>query len=133
MSRYCQFEMLAGSFVVGILEIFIALLALIPSDFEPLHLVLRTRGLEAEFATILTLLGLMVLYGSVRPKRNCRHLGLALSSLMMLLVFGMVITSSWLSFSAGVLLALALIALGLYAADAHFHVNEQRRLNVEGP
>jgi hypothetical protein len=128
MSQYSRFDMLAGSMVVGILELFISVTIGTHNDGEPLHLAIEAIGLSAEVGTVLAVLALLTMYGSVRPKRNCRHIGLAMSSLVLLAVFGLLLLHGGFGFGAGVVLVLALSALGLYAADAVIHVNEQRRL-----
>lgn len=133
MSRYCSFEMLMGSLVVGVLEVFMAALIATPNPMEPIHMALMVRGVEDSFAVIVGAVGLVTIWGSLRPARSLRHVGLALSAFVLLAVFGMVATSTWFSLSAGVIFVLALVALGLYAADAHIHVTEMRRANAEGP
>lgn len=132
MSRYGQFDILAGSAVVGLLELYVGL-TIGMSSAEPLHYVIAAQGIATEVAVMLCLLSALTIYGSVKPKRNCRHLGLTMSVMVLLAVLVMLVSAGWFSFGAGVVFVLALSALGLYAADAHIHVNERRRLHAEGP
>lgn len=133
MSRYGQFEVLAGSVVVGMLELFVAVTIGTRNETEMLHRAIEAHGLSSEVGTVLAVLALLTIYGSVRPKRNCRHIGLSLSVLVLLAVFGLLLAGGGFGFGAGVVFVLALSALGLYAWDAHVHVSEQRRLNAERP
>jgi hypothetical protein len=130
MSAYSRFDLLAGSFIIGVLMVVMAIVAITPNPFEPLYAALDARELNEFSACVLFMLGSMVMYGSVKPKRNCRHLGLALGSVMMFLLFGVMLVAGWLTLSSLILLVLAFMSLGLYAFDAHIHVRGVRDAQV---
>lgn len=129
MSAYSRFEAQLASAIIGIVVILVALAAGMPNDYEPLHQVLHDRGRDEDWSISLLIVGAITLYGSLRPKRNCRQLGLFLSMVFLLSLFG-VMMQNW-GFALGTLVSLVfgLMAVVLLVADVIFY---RRDSGVQG-
>jgi len=124
MTAYTRFEVKVASLIVGVIVFFIALMIATPSEYEPLHVVLHARGIDDEFGAVMTLLAGMILYGSIRPKRACRQIGLILTGIFLLAIFGVVMVNWGLSFSTLLVFVFALTAIALFAGDVLVYRNE---------
>ena len=117
MNRYTEFELKAASFIFGILEMWLALVVGLDNSADPLHRVLASSGRDNDWSVILFVLGLMVAYGAMRPKRKCRHIGLTLSVFMLSAIFGLILQAAALTFTTGLVFVLAAVAVILLTMD----------------
>lgn len=116
MNSHSRFEAKSASALVGVVMVLLGFLIAAPSD-EPLHRILDARGRADDWGFIMILLGCMTVYGSVRPKRNCRQIGLALDAFFLLSLFGVMMVNWGLSFSTLLLFVFGVAAVVLLAAD----------------
>lgn len=130
MNPYTRFEIKAASAVMGLLMLCMALVVGSDNSADTLHLILEARGLADGWAMIMACLGFMVLYGSLRPKRKCRQIGLALSMLSLFAVFGEVLHARALTLSTLIVLVLAGVALVLFIGDAV--IGNRERCRAQG-
>lgn len=119
MSTYTSFEVKAASIVVGII-VYLMAAVIHFADGDPLHLALAMKGRDDDWALVLAMVGSMILYGSVKPKRTCRHIGLVMAMFMMAGIVGLVFQARVATpLTMSVLLAVMLIpvAAWLFATD----------------
>lgn len=127
MNPHSAFECKFASMLIGVVVVVLGFLIGAPSD-EPLHMILEARGRADDFGLVLVILGFMTFYGSVKPKRACRQLGLTGDAFMLLMLFGVVMTNWGLSFATLLLLVFGVSALALLAVDILVY----GRRNVQG-
>lgn len=120
---YNRFEVKAASLLVGCVLIALGILAAFGGERDPLHVVLTARGTADSMAVVMVCLGFMTVYGSIRPKRACRQIGLAFGSLVMLQLFGSMMLSNWLTLTSLLLVMFAVASIGIFIADVRGRVN----------
>lgn len=123
MTTYDRFELKMASLFIGCVQIMLSAIAVFGGEYDPLHRVLTERGTAGQFGVVMLTLGLMTVYGSARPKRQCRQIGLAFSSIVMLVIFGALMTGYWLTLTNMLILFLAIASLILFGADVRGKAN----------
>lgn len=107
----------ALALLIGLVFVLLAWLIGFEDSTSALHYILAARGIEGPWAVIFCILGAMVVYGSLRPKRSCRQIGLALGILMLAALFGHVLKAHWLGVSTIWILPLGGAVLFALLAD----------------
>jgi branched-subunit amino acid transport protein AzlD len=118
MTAHSVFELKVGAAMIGVLELWLAAIAAFANGRDPLSRALSERGLSEPWAAIMALLGCLVLYGSIFPRRSCRHIGLGLTALIMVAVLTVVAKAKLLTMTAGVLLFIVVFCLVLLGIDS---------------
>lgn len=127
MNKHSGFEMKAGSALIALMVFLLAFVAHFGVG-DPLHLALAARGRDDDWALALAMVATMLLYGSLRPKRTCRHIGLVLTLILMAAITGLVFQAGVTTpVTMSVLLPLVLIPLTawLYLADVAIGVRHR--------
>ncbi|HXC40840.1 MAG TPA: hypothetical protein VN667_18030 [Burkholderiales bacterium] len=125
MTPYDRFELKWASLIVGVVLWIMAAVALWPNPREPVYAALEAVGMNEPWAAIMVVLGAMIVYGSVRPKRTCRQMGLALAPFILLAVFGVAMGARGLSMSALLVLFFAVLAPVLMIVDTFTHIRDR--------
>lgn len=125
---HTRFEIKLAAMIVAVLQLWIAFVIWWPGSADVLHQVLAVKGRDDDWAMVLAVLAAMVLYGSVKPKRACRHIGLALSVFTLVGVFGLVMEARQVTLSTGTVLILAVAALMVFCGDVVIGVMKRAEL-----
>lgn len=124
MNAYTRYETKLASLMIGALEVVWAFLIISPNESMFYQTIMRYQLGEEWFVLMLSV-GTLTCYGSLRPSRRARHIGLTLSVFLMLSMFGVFVVSAFLTPVTLAMPVFAIVCMLLLTKDAAWK-KEQR-------